>query len=374
MISNKFLFELLKKNGIGFFSGVPDSSLKNFCAYITEHTSEKNHVIAANEGGAIALAAGHFLASGNPALVYMQNSGQGNAVNPLASLADSEVYGIPMLLMIGWRGEPGTKDEPQHIKQGKITLSLLDTLEIPYQILPENEEDIEPVINKIFNYLRTEQAPIALVVRKGSFKPYEPAVLKSDYSVSREEAIYTILDNLDPLDVIVSTTGKTSREVYEYRDSKNQGHERDFLTVGSMGHTSQIALGIAMEKQDRQVFCLDGDGAMIMHMGGLAIIGSKEVPNFKHIVFNNGAHESVGGQPTVAQKISLTNIAKECAYKHLAVAESIAEIEEGIKNLKSSSGPALLEVRVKLGARSDLGRPKTTPQENKKKFMEFLNK
>ena len=374
MIRNEVFFNLLKSNGIEFFTGVPDSSLKHFCAYITDHTNESNHIIAANEGGAVALASGYYLATGKPALVYMQNSGQGNSINPLASLADPEIYSIPMLLLVGWRGEPGIKDEPQHKKQGRITLQLLETLEIPHFVLPKEEKDANEIINKSIQLLNKYSAPVALVARKGTFEEYPFSVTDSNYLVSREEAISIILEQLSEKDIIVSTTGKTSREIYEYRDFNRQTHERDFLTIGSMGHTSMIAMGIAMQKRDRQTFCLDGDGAAIMHMGSMAIIGANGVNNFKHIIFNNGAHESVGGQPTVAQKISLTDIAKACGYKHTFNAKTKEEIEKSVKLLKESAGPALLEIFIKQGSRPDLGRPKTTPLENKEAFMKFLQK
>lgn len=374
MIRNDFFFNLLKSKGIEFFTGVPDSSLKHFCAYIMDHTAETEHIITANEGGAVALATGYYLATGKSALVYMQNSGQGNSINPLVSLADPEIYSIPILILIGWRGEPGTKDEPQHKKQGKITLSLLETLKIPNFILPKEEDGAKEVINESFDILNRNSTPVAIVVRKGTFGEYPYSPPNSNYPLTREKAISLILENLTEKDVIVSTTGKTSREIYEYRDLYNQSHEKDFLTIGSMGHTSMIAMGIALQKPERQIFCMDGDGAVIMHMGSLAIIGSNDVKNFKHIIFNNGAHESVGGQPTVAQKISFTDIAKACGYKHTFKAKTKEEIEEAIKILKESTGPALLEIFIKQGSRPDLGRPKTTPLENKKAFMKFLQK
>jgi len=374
MISCKFFYELLKAGGVSFFTGVPDSTLKDFCAYVTKHTTKENHVIAASEGGAVALACGHYLATGQPAVVYMQNSGEGNATNPLVSLADADVYSIPLLIMIGWRGEPGTKDEPQHIKQGKITLSLLDTIGIPYKILPDTNEQARQCIDDIFSAMRQSQIPAALIVKKGTFEPYESPEEQnlSNYPM-REEAIKMVIDRLGPNDIVVSTTGKTSREVYEYRDIVG-GHDNDFLTVGSMGHSSQIALGIALAKPQRQVFCLDGDGSVIMHMGSLVITGTQKARNYKHIIFNNGAHDSVGGQPTSGFSISLTKVARSCGYKMANLAVTRNEIDAGIRLLKSAEGPALLEIRVRKGARADLGRPKKSPKENKKSFMEALSK
>jgi len=375
MVNCKFFYNLLTRHGIDFFTGVPDTLLKDFCAYIVENAAGKKHIIAANEGGAIALACGHYLATGHPALVYMQNSGQGNAINPLVSLADQDVYSIPLLMLIGWRGEPGKKDEPQHLKQGKITLSLLDTLNIRYRVLSDTNKGAEKCIEKVFELLKETNAPVALIVKKGTFEGYE---LKEQNNypleLTREEAIKLIVDRLGPSDVVISTTGKASRELYEYRDQLDDDHSRDFLTVGSMGHASQIALGIALRKPARQVFCLDGDGAAIMHMGAIAITGSQEASNFKHIIINNSAHESVGGQPTVGFKISLANIAKECGYQMTMHAETHEQVCEAMELLKSADGPALLEIRVRRGARADLGRPKTPPKENKIKFMEFLSR
>lgn len=373
MIGCSFFCDTLADYGVKFFTGVPDSILKDFCAYVTDNTPAGNHIIAANEGGAVALACGHYLATGQTALVYMQNSGQGNATNPLISLADADVYSIPVLLLIGWRGQPGQKDEPQHIKQGKITQSFLDTLAIPYGVLPDSNERAKECVEQLLQTAKKTSAPAALIVQKGAFAPYLAEKDNNCSSgITRENAIIEIVKQLDESDIIVSTTGKTSRELYEYRDRIDGDHSKDFLTVGSMGHASQIALGIALEKQQRQVYCFDGDGAAIMHMGAMAIIGSHTSANFKHIIFNNGCHESVGGQPTVGFSVSFTDIAKACGYKTTLQAENLTEISQKMKILKSSDGPALLEIKVRKGARADLGRPKTSSKENKAAFMRFL--
>jgi len=272
MISCKKFYDYLAKGEIDFFTGVPDSLLKDICAYVSDNAPQKRNIIAANEGNAVALAAGYYLATGKIGLVYMQNSGLGNAVNPLTSLADPEVYSVPMLLLIGWRGEPGVKDEPQHVKMGKVTLNLLETLGMPYRIL---DEDYENKINDAIEYMKNNKAPYALVVKKGVFEEYKlQKKVKTNYELNREGAIKTVVQLLDEMDVVVSTTGKTSRELFELRDSNKQGHEKDFLTVGSMGHSSSIALGIALEKPNRNVYCFDGDGALIMHMGALSTIGN----------------------------------------------------------------------------------------------------
>ena len=374
MLNCKFFYDAIIRQGVDFFAGVPDSLLRDFCAYLIGHCSPENHVIAANEGGAVAIACGHYLATGRAGLVYMQNSGQGNALNPLVSLADKDIYSIPVLLLIGWRGEPGTKDEPQHIKQGKITIPLLDILQIPCRVLPETDEEAKSCIGWAVRTMHQMSTPVALIAKKGTFESYKTSHCNEEpLELTREEAIKAIADSITSSDVLVSTTGKTSRELYEYRDATTGDHSRDFLTVGSMGHASQIALGIALARPERQVYCLDGDGAVIMHMGALAITGSQKVENFRHIIINNGCHDSVGGQPTAGFSISFTEIAKACGYATVLNAQAPDEIERKMKTLKSSKGPSLLEIKVKKGARGDLGRPKTSPKENKACFMEFLS-
>ena len=343
----------LREAGVDFFTGVPDSLLKSFCAYVTDNCGE-NHVIAANEGGAVGLAAGHYLATGKPALVYMQNSGQGNAVNPLCSLADPDVYSIPMVLLVGWRGEPGVKDEPQHVKQGKVTVSLFETLGIPTEILPDDDESAADVTRNMVERAKAESRPVALIVRKGLFAEYKLQNKKPDIAaLPREQAIEGVLRALPEDAVVVSTTGMISREVYETRERLGQDHSRDFLTVGSMGHASMIAMGIAKAQPNRPVYCLDGDGASIMQMGNMAIVGSSECANLTHIVFNNAAHDSVGGQPTVGGAISLPIIAAACGYN-----------EPG--------HPTFKMILVAKGARKDLGRPKEPPQVNKALYMKTL--
>ena len=370
MILCKEFYDILIGNGINFFTGVPDSLLKDFCAYVADNALEEKNIIAANEGNAIALASGYHLATKKFALIYMQNSGLGNTVNPLISLADKEVYSIPMLLVIGWRGEPGIKDEPQHMKMGKATLNLLDTLEIPYEILNDNYEGI---IKNAITHMKNEKSPYAIVVKKGTFGKYELKNKKiTNYELNREGAIKTIVNLLDEDDIVVSTTGMASRELFEIREANKQWHEKDFLTVGSMGHSSSIALGIALEKPNRQVYCFDGDGALIMHMGALAIIGQSNPKNFKHIVFNNYAHDSVGGQPTAAFNMDIPSIAKASGYIAAFSAETKEEIIDKIGKIKSMNGPVLLEIKVNKGARKDLGRPTTAPTQNKDAFMEFL--
>jgi phosphonopyruvate decarboxylase len=365
-------YSLLRKQGFRFFAGVPDSLLKDFCAYVSEHASSDDHVIAANEGSATALALGNYLGTGEPAVVYMQNSGTGNAVNPLLSLADPEVYSIPMLLIIGWRGEPGVKDEPQHVKQGRTMTELLDAMEVPWFLLPREMAGAGEVISDAVQEMRERMGPVAILVRKKTFEPYKMAPrVETKFPMNREEAIKCIVRQLGPDDLIVSTTGKASRELYEYRLAQ-QSECSDFLTVGGMGHTASIAMGLARARPEQLVVCLDGDGSVIMHMGALGVIGSAASPNLLHIVINNGAHDSVGGQPTVGYDIDIPAIASACGYSKAVSVSAPNELEAAIVRLRGEPGPVLLEVKVNKGARADLGRPKSTPIENRDALMKRI--
>jgi phosphonopyruvate decarboxylase len=373
MIRPDFFIEQLMNYDISFFAGVPDSLLKNICAYITDHSDPKNNIIAANEGAAMGLAAGYHLATGKIPVVYMQNSGEGNMINPLLSLTDADVYNIPVLLIIGWRGEPGVKDEPQHIKQGKLTLDLLDTVGVKYDVLSGNEDEAAQQIGQAVSYMRQTGEAYALVVRKNTFDTYQLRHIEEyPLALGREEAIQMVAGALDEKTAVVSTTGMISRELFEYRANGQLGHQRDFLTVGSMGHASQIALGIALYKPTRKVCCFDGDGAMLMHMGSVAVIAGCQPKNYYHVVFNNGAHDSVGGQPTVGLKINLADVAKDMGYRQVWIVKSKHELQEALPEYLHADGPVLLEVQVKKGNRKDLGRPTKTPVENKESFMAFL--
>jgi phosphonopyruvate decarboxylase len=251
---------------------------------------------------------------------------------------------------------------------------MLEAMRIPYLILSKEEEIVSSQLNTAFAYLSKENAPFALVVQKETFAPYQlKNTIENKSSLSREEAIKIILEHTNSDDVIVSTTGMISRELYELRDKSNQGHQQDFLTVGSMGHASQIGLGIALNKPNRKVFCFDGDGAVLMHLGGLSSIGNQKTPNYVHVIFNNGAHDSVGGQPTVANEIDMQTLGKSLGYIFTDKANSKEGINSFFQSLQQlDKGPVLLEIQVKKGARKDLGRPKTSPIENKNAFMKFL--
>lgn len=363
MLSPKQFTDNLLAAGVDYFVGVPDSLLKDWLAYISDTVQGGRHVTAANEGNAIGIAAGYYLATGKVPCVYMQNSGLGNAVNPLTSLADPEVYSIPMLLVIGWRGEPGVKDEPQHIKQGRITPALLDILEIPHT------DDLSKA-GEMIALAQKESRPVALLVHAGAFEVYKGKAPSSALTCTREQAIEEIVAAIEPGAIVVSTTGKISRELYEVRQRRNES-VRDFLTVGSMGHASQIALGIAMQKPERAVYCIDGDGATLMHLGGLATISWVAPKNFRHIVLNNLAHESVGGQASAAGVVDIPAAAKALGYMSAASVDTKEAIAPAV--VAMGEGPALLEIKVNLESRPDLARPKETPLENKESFIKHLN-
>lgn len=370
----KYLLEEIEKLGVAFYTGVPDSQLRALCdTLMSRYGIGEKHVIAANEGAAVGLAAGHYLATGNPAVVYMQNSGIGNAVNPICSLVNDKVYAIPVLFIVGWRGEPGVHDEPQHIYQGEITRELLDCLGVQNYVISKDTTAEE--LAEYFSKIKDEFAlghQCALVVRKGALESDEKLKYANDYPLSREEVVKLFVGHTDEHDIIVSTTGKLSRELFEAREACGQGHEKDFLTVGSMGHSSMIAMGIAREKKERRVFCLDGDGAALMHMGSLAVAGSAQLQNFVHVLFNNGAHETVGGMPTVSEKIDYLEIAKACGYENIYTAGTEEEVISLFEKIAQAKGSVFAEVKTNLLSRADLGRPTTTPVQNKQAFMEFL--
>ncbi len=369
MIAANSFIQALKRQGVGLFAGVPDSLLAPFCACLRDECSANEHVLTANEGNAVALAAGHYMATGKIGVVYAQNSGLGNCVNPLASLTDPEVYAIPLLLIIGWRGEPGVSDEPQHVKQGRITPRQLELLDIPYHVLA-SDSDYETILDTVFDEMRRTQAPSAVLVRKGTFEPFTGKPRMPSPGLRREDALREIVTLADPDDLLVSTTGKTSRELFEIREQRGERHA-DFLTVGSMGHASSIALGTALGNPRRRVICLDGDGAALMHLGALPIIGNVKPANLLHVLLNNAAHESVGGQPTVAGAMDFEAIVRACGYRYYRRVDDVAGLRRAWRALADgAAGPAMLEIRIAVGARSDLGRPTMTPEQMKTAFME----
>ena len=360
--------------GADFYTGVPDSQLKALCNYLmaTYGIDPKHHVIAANEGNCTALAAGYHLATGKVPVVYMQNSGEGNIINPVASLLNDKVYAIPMIFIVGWRGEPGIHDEPQHIYQGEVTVKLLEDMDIATFIIgTDTTEDELKAKMEDFRAILATGKDVAFIIRKGALTDSPIVEYKNDNTMVREEIIQHIV-KASGEDPIVSTTGKASRELFETRVALNQSHKYDFLTVGSMGHSSSIALGVAINKPDTRVWCVDGDGAVLMHMGSMAVLGANKPKNMIHVVINNGAHETVGGMPTVAGNIDLVAIAKACGYPNAVCVDTFEDLDRELDNAKSRNELSIIEVKCSIGARDDLGRPTTTALENKQNFMEYL--
>lgn len=367
--------DFVKVLNCDFYTGVPDSQIKALCNYLmnTYGIDEKHHIIAANEGNCTALAAGYHLATGNVPVIYMQNSGEGNIINPVASLLNDKVYGIPAIFVIGWRGQPGVHDEPQHIFQGEITCKLLDLMDIDnFEVGKDTTlEELEKAM-KNFQRLLSEGKQVAFVIKKGALTYDEKIEYKNDNEMLREEIIEHIV-SVTGEDPIISTTGKASRELFEIREKNSQSHKYDFLTVGSMGHTSSIALGVAINKPDEKVWCIDGDGSVLMHMGAMAVAGSINPNNLVHIVINNEAHETVGGMPTVANSMDLISIARACGYSYAVSVDNFKDLDNELEKAKSLSKLSFIEIKSSIGARDDLGRPTTTAIENKENFMEFLN-
>lgn len=366
---------LIKTIGSDFYTGVPDSLLKPLCDFLMQEygIDKKHHIIAANEGNCTALAAGYHLATGKVPVVYMQNSGEGNIINPVASLLNDKVYAIPTVFIVGWRGEPNVHDEPQHIYQGEITVKLLEDMGISSFIISKDtsEEELENAMHD-FRSILDEGKCVAFVVRKGALSYEKKVSYHNANTMERESIIEHIVKAADE-DVIVSTTGKASRELFEIREALGMEHKYDFLTVGSMGHSSSIALGIAINKPDKKIWCIDGDGAALMHMGAMAVIGNTAPENMVHIVINNGAHETVGGMPTVAGTVDLVKIAEACGYQNAIAVDSFKSLDKALIKAKNTQELSFIEVKCAIGARADLGRPTTTAIENKISFMKYLN-
>ncbi len=360
--------------GADYYAGVPDSQLKALCNYLmhTYGIDPRRHMIGANEGNCTALAAGYHLATGKVPVVYMQNSGEGNMINPVASLLNDKVYGIPVIFVVGWRGEPGVHDEPQHIYQGEVTVRLLEDMDIRTCIVGKEttEEELRSAMT-VFRPMLESGKSVAFVIRKGALIFEEKVVYRNEHTMVREEIIRHIVQAAGE-DPIVSTTGKASRELFEIREENGQSHKYDFLTVGSMGHSSSIALGIAAQKPEQKIWCVDGDGAVLMHMGSMAVLGAAKPSNLVHVVINNGAHETVGGMPTAAGAVDLTGVARACGYAYAASAESFEELDLELRKAKERETLSFLEVKCSIGSREDLGRPTTTARENKEGFMHYL--
>ncbi|MDA9254950.1 phosphonopyruvate decarboxylase [Planktomarina temperata] len=363
---------VLGDSGVTFFTGVPDSLLKEFCACVTVTLKPEDHLISANEGAAVGLAIGHYIGTGSLPLVYLQNSGLGNVVNPLLSLASPEVYGTPMLLMLGWRGEPGKKDEPQHVHQGRVMAKMLEDMDLPFVVLSEDMVEAEVQTKAAAQQARDINGPVALVVKKNTFDKYAAPEVEADLPLGREEAIIAAAETLEDNAAVICTTGMPSRELFEFRARNEAGHDRDFLTVGGMGHASQIALGLAMSQPARPIYCFDGDGAVLMHMGSMAITGQSNAKNLIHLVFNNGVHGSVGGQPTVGFNIDMPKIAIACGYASAQRVTNKKGLHSAITMARATDGVSFIEVQVRPGNRADIGRPTSTPEQNKVAMMKFL--
>ena len=360
-------------NEYDFFAGVPDSQLKPLCNYLmATYGISKQHIIAANEGNAVALAAGYHLATGKIPVVYMQNSGEGNIINPVASLMNDKVYGIPCIFIVGWRGELGIHDEPQHIYQGEVTIKLLEDMDIRTFVINKETTDNElnTKITEFKNMLAIGKQ-VAFVIRKDALEFDRKVKYENINTMLREDIIRHIVA-VSGEDTIVSTTGKASCELFEIREANKQSHGHDFLTVGSMGHSSSIALGIALQKPNKKIWIVDGDGAVLMHMGSMALMGANAPNNVVHIVINNGAHETVGGMPTITEKIDLVKIAEGCSYPSAVCVNEFEKLDKALKEAKANDYLSFIEVKCAIGARDDLGRPTTTAKENKENFMKVL--
>jgi len=378
MIPLEPFYRLLKEEGVEFVTGVPDTLLNDFCLGLDAEWPSPRHVLAANEGNAIALASGYHLATGTIPLVYMQNSGMGNAMNPLISLVDTAVYSIPMVLLIGWRGEPGTTDWPQHQRQGELTPVLLDDLSIPYRVLNPDEHEVAELARWAVRTARDTGRATALLVRKSVLEKKEKAgfdAASQVYTVSREEAIDTLLACAPDNSLFVATTGRATRELHALRDIRGEGHDADFLNVGAMGHALSIAAGLAIGSPDRQIICIDGDAAALMHMGSLPVTAQLPVSNLLHVVMNNGVHESVGGQSTVAMKADLTEIARHAGYKTVGIAVHTREtFAKAIGQLVQEKGPKFLEMRIRKGMRSEMPILKIAPKELKSSITKMIQR
>ena len=375
MIKCEDFFRILKEKDLTFFTGIPDSTFKDWIKFLSDNDGiNLKNLVACNECEAIALAAGYHLSTDNVGIVYMQNSGLGKAINPLTSLCDPVVYSIPVLLMIGWRGEPGKIDAPQHKKMGKITLPLLETLDIPYCILEPNFNEIKNEIEKALTYFKEKQGPYALIIKRDFFSKYSAKKEKSSkYELSREQAINIIMQNLDENVLIISTTGYTSRELFEYREISNKEHFRCFYNIGSMGCAGSIGLSIALNRKEKIVI-FDGDAAAIMQMGVFSTIGKYSPVNILHIIFDNQAHESTGGQPTNSSTVNLLQVALACNYKSGQIVNTKEELIHVIKDVKNKEGPILILIKIKMGSRSNLKRPDKPPIKYKEEFMNHLRK
>lgn len=373
MVNQEQLFKSLEDQGIDFFTGVPDSLLNDFCLYLCHHYGNDRHIMAANEGNAIAIATGHYLATGKIPVVYMQNSGIGNATNPLLSLAHESVYGIPMILVIGWRGDPAIKDHAQHKKQGELTPVLMKDMDIPYEIL-DNDETVIEKFSWAASKAKEISSPVALIAKKGILTQKEKHQEYPESTLmNREEAISAVIDIFGSNAIYLATTGRATRELHEQLKLHGIAAGHEFLNVGSMGHISSVALGMAIAQSDKKIVVFDGDAAAVMHMGSLATIGRYQPKNLIHIVLNNGVNESVGGQPSAGQVVNLTTIAKACGYTTSICVEKKKDLKTVVDILTDSDKPVFIDIHVRQGIRKDMPKLDIDHQEQKIQLIKSFN-
>jgi phosphonopyruvate decarboxylase len=374
MLSPEKLVRWLAENGVTFATGIPDSVLGGLCWELMKETSGINHVIACNEAAAVATAIGWHIGTNSIPLVYLQNSGLGSAVNPLASLAAGEVFHVPVLLLIGWRGKPGRLDEPQHRLMGSATVPILNCLGIPVDELPPDEEIAHDAITKIFGEIRVTGESRALVVEMGTIGPSE-SIPWSRYHAglwTGAEALRHLCRRMPKDDLCVSTVGLVSRLLAAYRSGHRQEPANDLLAVGGLGLVSQLALGLALATPTRRIWCFDGDGSLLMHLGALTSVGASKPKNFVHVLFNNGIHESVGGLPSANQDTAFLQISRACGYKWDASAANAADLDILDHWLQDRDGPYFLELRVSRNVDLEVGRPRTSPRANKDMVMKCM--
>ena len=367
MINAKYFIEQLKNLDINFYTGVPDSLMSEFSKSLHFDFNDENHIISTNEGSALATGMGYYLATGKYPLIYLQNSGLGNIINPYTSLLHEEIYKIPFVLLIGWRGEPGTKDEPQHIFKGKITKNLLKILEINYKVV-NAESNINEVLKEARHFL-DKNKPVALLLQKNTFELDNRAFEVDNKLPKRKDALEAVVNKFDSNSLFISTTGKLSRELYELRN-KNDETNDDLYIVGGMGHASAIALGLLQNINDRNIICLDGDGSVLMHTGNLSLLGSENYKNFIHVLFNNSSHESVGGQPNRYKYIDGQKMFESFGYKNTFSFSNLSDLQN--LNIEKLDGPIYIEISVQNSSDSNLMRPNKTPIQNKNNFIEKI--
>tara|TARA_B100000767_G_scaffold264583_1_gene279642 strand:- start:1612 stop:2724 length:1113 start_codon:yes stop_codon:yes gene_type:complete len=370
MIDINNFIKHLKKNDLDFCCGVPDSLLKDLC-FAFENKYKKNHLVAANEGSAVGLGIGYHLSTKKIPLIYLQNSGLGNAINPLISLSGSNVYKIPLFLIIGWRGEKHKTfvDEPQHIAQGKVTEDFLKKLGIIYKIVDANT-DYKKQINILKNFANKNQRVVALLIKKNTFKNNVKKSNQISKVYEREKYLNLLIDILPKNSIIVSTTGILSRELNEIINTSKK-KINFFMCVGGMGHAISVASGLAL-KLKKKVFCFDGDGAATMHLGSLS--SSSKIKNIIHILFNNHSHESVGGQDNAAKHVKFFRIAKEFGYKNSYLCKNGKELNKIINKSIKSKYNSFIEIILNKGHRKNISRPSRNMILLKNNFMNSIKK